>query len=93
MECPYSHDVLPPRKLELCKFYLMDCCAKKEKCLYMHNDFPCKYFHTGLECFAGDRCKFSHNQLSETMKNVLLKVSIFIYLVTFMYIYIYKKIL
>lgn len=46
-DCPYSHAALPPRKMELCKFYLMDCCAKKEKCLYLHKDFPCKFFHTG----------------------------------------------
>lgn len=59
-ECPYSHDVLPPMKLELCKFYLMDCCAKRDKCLYMHSEFPCKYYHTGLKCFAKDNCKFAH---------------------------------
>jgi len=73
-ECPYSHDALPPRKMELCKFYLMDCCAKKDKCLYMHSDFPCKFYHTGLKCFAGERCKFSHGTLTETMKAILLKV-------------------
>ncbi|XP_063229493.1 protein suppressor of sable isoform X2 [Bacillus rossius redtenbacheri] len=74
-DCPYSHEVHHPRKLELCKFYLNNCCAKKDKCLYMHNDFPCKFYHMGLKCFAGDRCKFSHGHLSETMRAVLLKVS------------------
>ncbi|GLV36786.1 suppressor of sable [Carabus blaptoides fortunei] len=73
-ECPFSHDALPPMKLELCKFYLMDCCAKRDKCLYMHSEFPCKYYHTGLKCFAKDNCKFAHGKpLSESLKQVLLK--------------------
>lgn len=29
--CPYSHDIQPQRKMELCKFYMMDCCAKKRQ--------------------------------------------------------------
>lgn len=64
-DCPFSHNALPPRKMELCKFYLMDCCAKRDKCLYMHHDFPCKFFHTGLKCNQGDNCKFSHQPLNE----------------------------
>lgn len=64
-DCPYSHNALPPRKMELCKFYLMDCCAKRDKCLYMHHDFPCKFFHTGMKCSQGDNCKFSHEPLNE----------------------------
>lgn len=64
-DCPYSHNALPPRKMELCKFYLMDCCAKRDKCLYMHHDFPCKFFHTGLKCGQGENCKFSHQPLNE----------------------------
>ncbi|KAJ9601643.1 hypothetical protein L9F63_000176, partial [Diploptera punctata] len=72
-ECPYSHNALPPRKMELCKFYLMGCCAKKDKCLYMHSDFPCKYFHSGMKCAAGNRCKFSHGTLTEPLKEILLK--------------------
>lgn len=64
-DCPFSHNALPPRKMELCKFYLMDCCAKRDKCLYMHHDFPCKFFHTGLKCSQGENCKFSHQPLNE----------------------------
>ena len=47
--CPYSHDAEPPKIMELCKFYLLERCAKKEKCLYLHKGFPCKYFHTGTK--------------------------------------------
>ncbi|XP_046465898.1 protein suppressor of sable isoform X1 [Neodiprion pinetum] len=72
-DCPFSHNALPPRKMELCKFYLMDCCAKRDKCLYMHHDFPCKFFHTGLNCTNGENCKFSHSPLNEQVKNILLK--------------------
>lgn len=68
-DCPYSHNALPPRKMELCKFYLMDCCAKRDKCLYMHHDFPCKFFHTGLKCASGDNCKFSHDPLNEQVRD------------------------
>ncbi|XP_015174026.1 PREDICTED: protein suppressor of sable isoform X1 [Polistes dominula] len=72
-DCPFSHNALPPRKMELCKFYLMDCCAKRDKCLYMHHDFPCKFFHTGMNCLQGDNCKFSHQPLNEQVKAILLK--------------------
>ncbi|KAK8739950.1 hypothetical protein OTU49_003281 [Cherax quadricarinatus] len=71
--CPYSHDIQPQRKMELCKFYMMDCCAKKDKCLYMHKDFPCKHYHTGVRCKSAEKCKFSHDHLSEAARNVLLK--------------------
>ncbi|XP_030754441.1 protein suppressor of sable isoform X2 [Sitophilus oryzae] len=73
-DCPYSHEVTPPMKLELCKFYLMDCCAKGEKCSYMHSEFPCKFYHTGLLCSQGDNCKFAHGQaLSDGLKQILFK--------------------
>lgn len=70
-DCPFSHNALPPRKMELCKFYLMDCCAKRDKCLYMHHDFPCKFFHTGLKCNQGENCKFSHQPLNEQVFTIL----------------------
>ncbi|XP_061392526.1 protein suppressor of sable [Musca vetustissima] len=63
-----------PRKLELCKFYLMECCAKRDKCSYMHADFPCKYYYLGMECTAKEDCKFAHGEpLSEELRNILLK--------------------
>ncbi|XP_020717340.1 protein suppressor of sable isoform X2 [Ceratitis capitata] len=63
-----------PRKLELCKFYLMECCAKKDKCSYMHSDFPCKYYYLGMECPNIETCKFMHEApLSEQLRNILLK--------------------
>lgn len=63
-----------PMKLELCKFYQMECCAKGDKCLYMHSEFPCKFYHTGLTCPAGDNCKFAHGRpLSDSLKQILFK--------------------
>ncbi|XP_050299416.1 protein suppressor of sable isoform X3 [Anthonomus grandis grandis] len=73
-DCPYSHEVSPPMKLELCKFYLMECCAKGENCSYMHSEFPCKFYHTGLPCIAGKDCKFAHGKpLSDGLKQILFK--------------------
>lgn len=63
-----------PRKMELCKFYLMDCCAKREKCLYMHSDFPCKYYYLGLKCKEKEKCLFSHGEpLTEELRAILMK--------------------
>lgn len=51
----------------------MECCAKKDKCSYMHGDFPCKYYYLGLKCIHKD-CKFSHGRpLSDNIKQILLK--------------------
>lgn len=73
-DCPYSHEACPPMKLELCKFYLNDCCAKGDKCSYMHGDFPCKFYHTGLQCTAGENCKFAHGKpLTDNLKQILFK--------------------
>jgi len=72
--CPFSHDCEPPKIMELCKFYLLERCAKKEKCLYLHKGFPCKYFHTGHRCLdTAESCKFSHDDLSDITRNILLK--------------------
>lgn len=52
----------------------MECCAKKDKCSYMHSDFPCKYYYLGMECIYKGACKFSHGKpLTEQLRNILLK--------------------
>lgn len=72
-DCPRSHDVRQPKKMELCKFWLMECCAKKDKCSYMHGDFPCKFYYLGLKC-TNKECKFTHGKpLNDNLKQVLLK--------------------
>lgn len=70
-----KHNNDGPRKAELCKFYLMECCAKGENCLYMHGDFPCKYYYLGMnKNHNRETCKFSHGKpLSDQLRNVLLK--------------------
>ena len=70
----FSHDAQPPKIMELCKFYLFERCAKKEKCLYLHKGFPCKYYHTGMRCLdTSDSCKFSHEPLTEEIKLILIR--------------------
>ena len=70
----FSHDAEPPKIMELCKFYLFERCAKREKCLYLHKGFPCKYFHTGQRCLDTDEtCIFSHSPLNEETRAILLK--------------------
>ena len=74
-ECLFSHDVELQQVWELCKFYVYDRCVKRDKCLYMHKTFPCKFFHLGLNCRETDEsCKFSHDPLNETTRGLLLKV-------------------
>jgi hypothetical protein len=72
--CIFSHDAKPPQVFELCKFYLFERCAKKEKCLYLHKGFPCKYYHTGHRCLdTAETCKFSHEPLHDDSRTILLK--------------------
>ncbi|VVC37121.1 Hypothetical protein CINCED_3A024573 [Cinara cedri] len=71
--CTYSHQQPNGRKMELCKFYLMDCCSKEDRCTFMHSEFPCKYYHTGMKCYSGSKCRFSHAKLDEDQKKILLK--------------------
>lgn len=62
-----------PRKLEICKFYLLDCCAKRDKCSYLHSEFPCKYYYLGMKCPLKD-CKFNHGKpLTDQFRGILLK--------------------
>nr|CAB3267880.1 zinc finger protein ZF(C3H)-7 [Phallusia mammillata] len=48
-------------------------CSNGDKCNYMHEDYPCKYFHTGTKCLAGEKCLFSHEALNEQTKPIVQK--------------------
>ncbi|KAM8946243.1 zinc finger CCCH domain-containing protein 6 [Pelodytes ibericus] len=73
-QCKFDHDAEIEKKKEICKFYTLGYCTKGENCLYMHNEFPCKFYHTGTKCYQGDNCKFSHNPLTDDTRELLQKV-------------------
>ncbi|XP_066552797.1 zinc finger CCCH domain-containing protein 6 [Amia ocellicauda] len=74
-QCKFEHEmVIPDKKKEICKFYLQGFCSKGENCIYMHNEYPCKFYHTGAKCFQGDNCKFSHEPLTDLTRELLEKV-------------------
>nr|XP_057914850.1 zinc finger CCCH domain-containing protein 6 isoform X2 [Doryrhamphus excisus] len=74
-QCKFEHElVIPDKKKELCKFYLQGYCSKGDHCIYMHNEYPCKFFHTGAKCYQGDNCKFSHDALTDVTKELLDKI-------------------
>ncbi|XP_047208238.1 zinc finger CCCH domain-containing protein 6 isoform X2 [Girardinichthys multiradiatus] len=74
-QCKFEHElVVPDKKKELCKFYLQGYCSKGDHCIYMHNEYPCKFFHTGAKCYQGDNCKFSHDALNDVTKELLDKI-------------------
>lgn len=70
-ECPFSHNIVQQKKLEACKFYMGGYCQKGPNCVYLHNEFPCKFFHTGQRCYSGEACKFSHDVLTQDQRMAL----------------------
>ncbi|OCT77778.1 zinc finger CCCH domain-containing protein 6 [Xenopus laevis] len=73
-QCKFDHDAEIEKKREICKFYIQGYCTKGDNCLYMHNEFPCKFYHTGAKCYQGDNCKFSHDSLTDDTRELLHKV-------------------
>ncbi|XP_032208650.1 zinc finger CCCH domain-containing protein 6 [Mustela erminea] len=73
-QCKFDHDAELEKRKEICKFYLQGYCTKGENCIYMHNEFPCKFYHSGAKCYQGDNCKFSHDDLTKETRKLLDKV-------------------
>lgn len=73
-QCKFDHDAEIEKKKEMCKYYVQGYCTKGENCLYLHNEYPCKFYHTGTKCYQGDYCKFSHAPLTEETQELLARV-------------------
>lgn len=71
-ECQLEHalDVHSVFK-DVCKFYVQGCCTKGQTCPFMHETFPCKFFHSFSKCFQGDGCRFSHEPLTDLTRKLL----------------------
>lgn len=73
-ECCFRHDrsALAKKKV-ICKFYQLsaDNCHLGDDCVFMHSSFPCKFFHTSKCCREGDRCRFSHDALTDETSRIL----------------------
>lgn len=74
-DCPFSHDFVPQKRPELCKFYIMSFCERGATCIYYHGDWPCKFFHVFKSCSQGDACRFSHQPLTDETRPLLEKVN------------------
>nr|XP_015864958.2 zinc finger CCCH domain-containing protein 8 [Peromyscus maniculatus bairdii] len=73
-QCKFDHDAEIEKKKEMCKYYVQGYCTKGENCLYLHNEYPCKFYHTGTKCYQGDYCKFSHAPLTAETQELLARV-------------------
>lgn len=41
------------------------------------HEYPCKFFHTGQECYQGDNCKFSHDEPNEETAPIVERVYLY----------------
>lgn len=73
-QCKFDHDAEIEKKKEMCKFYVQGYCTRGENCLYLHNEYPCKFYHTGTKCYQGQHCKFSHAPLTTETQELLARV-------------------
>jgi hypothetical protein len=62
-DCTFSHDAVPIKKTELCRFFRTGLCLKGDDCLFSHDlkAVPCKFFYLYAKCQHTDvECRFSH---------------------------------
>ncbi|XP_043849305.1 zinc finger CCCH domain-containing protein 8-like [Dromiciops gliroides] len=70
-QCRLDHAAQGLKFQQLCKFYVQGYCMRGELCRFLHQEFPCKFFHTGAKCYQGDHCGFSHAPLTPETEGLL----------------------
>lgn len=62
-ECERWHQMRKPRFFGVCKFYISGVCSNGDQCLFMHEDFPCRYYYLNIEhpkSVDVNNCRFMH---------------------------------
>lgn len=80
-DCNLLHYLRLPKRDNVCKFYAKrGNCAKGASCLYMHSNFPCKYYYLDLAHppeYNKEHCLFSHGKsIGKQMSEVLIEEAI-----------------
>ncbi|XP_036599105.1 zinc finger CCCH domain-containing protein 8-like [Trichosurus vulpecula] len=70
-QCRLDHGADGLKFQKLCKYYVQGYCTRGDHCRYLHDEFPCKFFHTGVKCYQGDHCSFSHAPLTPETEALL----------------------
>ncbi|KII74792.1 Zinc finger CCCH domain-containing protein 6 [Thelohanellus kitauei] len=72
-QCEFRHEGGVKKKMEPCKFFLRDgSCFRNKDCVYMHGEFPCKFYFWG-NCNSNP-CRFYHGPFTEQQKTILQEV-------------------
>lgn len=73
-KCNNWHQLRYPRLLGVCKFYLMGVCKQGDLCQFMHDEFPCRYYHLDLKHPKEEKCRFNHGgPLSHRLRDYFIR--------------------
>jgi len=73
-ECPFNHTRARQKKPYLCRYYKSGHCVKSKDCTYYHETWPCMQFHRDGKCSDDDKCRYSHQELTDETRPLLEKV-------------------
>lgn len=62
-QCGRLHQMRHPRFFGVCKYYISGVCANGDSCQFMHEDYPCRFFHMDLDHpknLDKNNCRFKH---------------------------------
>ncbi|XP_031626988.1 uncharacterized protein LOC116343194 [Contarinia nasturtii] len=76
-DCSRSHYMRYPRFFGVCKFYITERCLHGDLCQFMHEEFPCRFYHLDLnhpKNLDANNCRFRHGgPLSEQLNRYFRK--------------------